>query len=233
MPSWRLRTGGWFARSRRRRSPARDSASGRCPAEHAASPRFARFGRRAGCFCSCRISCSTGAATRSRPPISFKAILFTAAVVALLISTAKSRRFRMAAIAFLVLNQIIWTGYVVYFGQALSPEHLLLVQHEATDTVLGVLDDWRSLLPWAPHLAGGRRAIRACNGARAPIAQWRWRVSGVSFVDPPRRGDGVVDAASADRRRLPRQAHRRDVRSVSGGGRRGAHGPDPGRRERV
>ena len=66
--------------------------------------------------------------------VRFKAVLFTA-VIALLITTAKSRRFRMAAIAFLALNQLIWTGYVVYFGQALSPEHLMLFQHEAADTL--------------------------------------------------------------------------------------------------
>ena len=70
--------------------------------------------------------------------------LVYAAIIALLLSTAKSRSFRMAAIGFLVLNQIIWTGYVVYFGQALSPEHLLLVQQEANDTVLGALAESRS-----------------------------------------------------------------------------------------
>ena len=68
--------------------------SGKCPAERVALPCFARFGRRAGCFCSCPISCSIGAAIRSSRAVRFKAILFTA-VVALLISTAKSRRFRI------------------------------------------------------------------------------------------------------------------------------------------
>ena len=90
--------------------------------------------------------------------VRFKAILFTA-VAALLISTAKSRRFRMAAIAFLVINQLIWTGYAVYFGQPLSPEHLLLVQYEATDTLLGVLDGWHSLLPWGLALLAGAAAL--------------------------------------------------------------------------
>ena len=110
-----------------------------------------------------------------------KAILFTA-VAALLISTAKSRRFRLAAVAFLVVNQIIWTGYAVYFGQPLSPEHLLLVQYEATDTMLGVLDGWHSLLPWALTLLAGAAALFVLQWPEGPLAQWRWRISGLSFV---------------------------------------------------
>ena len=113
--------------------------------------------------------------------VRFKAILFTA-VAALLISTAKSRRFRLAAVAFLVVNQIIWTGYAVYFGQPLSPEHLLLVQYEATDTMLGVLDGWQSLLPWALTLLAGAAALFVLQWPEGPLAQWRWRISGLSFV---------------------------------------------------
>ena len=113
--------------------------------------------------------------------VRFKAMLFTA-VAALLISTAKSRRFRLAAVAFLVVNQIIWTGYAVYFGQPLSPEHLLLVQYEATDTMLGVLDGWQSLLPWALTLLAGAAALFVLQWPEGPLAQWRWRISGLSFV---------------------------------------------------
>jgi glucan phosphoethanolaminetransferase (alkaline phosphatase superfamily) len=113
--------------------------------------------------------------------VRLKAILFVAGI-ALLISMAKSRRFRMAAIAFLVLNQIIWTGYVVYFGQALSPEHLLLLQHEAGDTVLGVLDGWRSLLPWILTLLAGGAALAVIQWREGPHAQWRSRVGGAAFV---------------------------------------------------
>jgi len=113
--------------------------------------------------------------------VRFKAVLFTA-VAALLISTAKSRRFRLAAVAFLVVNQIIWTGYAVYFGQPLSPEHLLLVQYEATDTMLGVLDGWHSLLPWALTLLAGAAALFLLQWPEGALAQWRWRISGLSFV---------------------------------------------------
>ncbi len=111
----------------------------------------------------------------------FKAILF-AAVVALLITTAKSRRFRVAVIAFLVLNQIIWTGYVVYFGQALSPEHLMLFQHEAADTVIGVLADWRVLMPWLITLLVSGAALIALQWREGANANLRWRVSGVAFI---------------------------------------------------
>ena len=113
--------------------------------------------------------------------VKFKAILFTA-VAAALISTAKSRRFRMAAIAFLVVNQLIWTGYVVYFGQALSPEHLLLVQYEAADTLLGVLDGWHSLLPWGVALLAGAAALFVLQWPEGGDSRWRWRISGLTFV---------------------------------------------------
>jgi len=49
--------------------------------------------------------------------------LLIAGLIALLITTAKSRSFRLAAIAFLLINQLVWTGYVVYLGESLSPEH--------------------------------------------------------------------------------------------------------------
>jgi glucan phosphoethanolaminetransferase (alkaline phosphatase superfamily) len=113
--------------------------------------------------------------------VSLKAILF-AAVIALLISTARSRRFRLVAITFLAVNQLIWTGYVVYFGQALSPEHLILFQHEAADTFIGVLADWRSLLPWLLTLMAGSAALVALQWREGANARWRSRVSGVTFV---------------------------------------------------
>jgi glucan phosphoethanolaminetransferase (alkaline phosphatase superfamily) len=113
--------------------------------------------------------------------IRLKAILFTA-VVALLISTAKSRGFRIGAVAFLVANQLIWTGYVVYFGQVLSPEHLLLVQYEMTDTLLGLLDGWRSLLPWGLALLAGAAALFVLQWPEGGLARWRWRISGFTFV---------------------------------------------------
>lgn len=108
--------------------------------------------------------------------------LVYAAIIALLLSTAKSRSFRMAAIAFLVLNQIVWTGYVVYFGQSLSPEHLLLVQQEVNDTALGVLDDWQALLPWLLTLLAGAAILVAMQWREGVNAQWRSRLSGLSFV---------------------------------------------------
>ncbi len=107
-----------------------------------------------------------------------KPIVF-AGFVALLLSTAKSRSFRMAALAFLVLNQIIWTGYIVYFGEALSPEHLFLVQEEANDTMIGALAEWRSFLPWLFALlaiAAALVMLQWRDGAHA-----RWRVSGWVF----------------------------------------------------
>ncbi|MGH9809239.1 MAG: hypothetical protein ACRD9W_18635, partial [Terriglobia bacterium] len=110
-----------------------------------------------------------------------KAILF-AAGIALLITMAKSRRFRMAAIVFLAVNQIIWTGYVVYFRQALSPEQLLLVQHEAADTVLGVWDDWQSLLPWLVALLAGTAALAFIQWGDGPHTKWRSRIAGAAFV---------------------------------------------------
>jgi glucan phosphoethanolaminetransferase (alkaline phosphatase superfamily) len=112
---------------------------------------------------------------------SSKAILFTAGI-ALLITMAKSRRFRMAAIAFIAVNQIVWTGYVVYFRQALTPEQLLLVQHEATDTVLGIWDGWRSLLPWLVTLLAGTGALALIQWRDGPNTRWRSRIAGVTFV---------------------------------------------------
>jgi glucan phosphoethanolaminetransferase (alkaline phosphatase superfamily) len=113
--------------------------------------------------------------------VKLKALVF-AAIIAFLVTTAKSRRFRMAAIAFLVVNQIVWTGYVVYFGEALSPEHLLLVQHEARDTILGVLDGWRSLLPWLLTLLAGGAALAVIQWHEGRYAPWRSRISGAAFV---------------------------------------------------
>jgi glucan phosphoethanolaminetransferase (alkaline phosphatase superfamily) len=113
--------------------------------------------------------------------VHFKAIAF-AALCALLISTAKSRIFRIGAIALLVVNQIVWTGYVVYFGRPLSPEHLLLVQYEASDTLLGVADGWRSFLPWALALATGAAVLVALQCPEGPMARWRRRYSGVALI---------------------------------------------------
>jgi glucan phosphoethanolaminetransferase (alkaline phosphatase superfamily) len=108
--------------------------------------------------------------------------LVYAAIIALLLSTAKSRSFRMAAIGFLVLNQIIWTGYVVYFGQALSPEHLLLVQQEANDTILGALDEWRAFVPWLIILLASAAVLVAVQWREGANARWRSRLSGLAFV---------------------------------------------------
>ena len=100
-----------------------------------------------------------------------------AAIIALLLSTAKSRRFRMVAVALLVLNQIVWTGYAVYFGEPLRPEHLLVFREETTDTAIGALAEWRTFLPWIAALAMSTTML--------VLLQWRedrvrlgWRVSG-------------------------------------------------------
>jgi glucan phosphoethanolaminetransferase (alkaline phosphatase superfamily) len=113
--------------------------------------------------------------------VKLKPLLY-AAIIALLISTAKSRRFRLGVIAFLALNQIIWTGYVVYFGEALSPEHLLLVQEEASDTVLGALAEWKALLPWLIALLAGAAVLAVLQWPEGRIAQLRSRVSGWALV---------------------------------------------------
>jgi glucan phosphoethanolaminetransferase (alkaline phosphatase superfamily) len=113
--------------------------------------------------------------------IKFKPWL-VAGIIALLVSTAKSRRFRMAVIAFLVLNQIVWTGYVVYFGQALSPEHLLLVQEEAADTAIGALAEWQSFLPWLIAFAASGAALVLLQWREGPNARLRWRVSGMTLA---------------------------------------------------
>src|SRR5262245_28500542 len=76
-----------------------------------------------------------------------------AAIIALLLSTARSRRFRMVAVALLALNQIVWTGYVVYFGEPLRPEHFLVFREETTDTAISALAEWRTFLPWIAALA--------------------------------------------------------------------------------
>jgi glucan phosphoethanolaminetransferase (alkaline phosphatase superfamily) len=107
--------------------------------------------------------------------------LLLAGLISLLITTAKSRRFRMAAIAFLLINQLIWTGYAVYFGEALSPEHLLLVQQEVSDTALGALAEWRSLLPWLIGLLTVGAGLAALQWREGPHARWRWRVSGCAL----------------------------------------------------
>ena len=107
--------------------------------------------------------------------------LVFAGVIALLISTAKSRRFRITAIAFLLINQIIWTGYVVYFGEPLSPEHLFLVQEEVDDTALGALAEWRSLLPWLLGMLVVGASLVALQWREGQNARWRWRGSGWLF----------------------------------------------------
>jgi glucan phosphoethanolaminetransferase (alkaline phosphatase superfamily) len=109
-----------------------------------------------------------------------KQLLF-AGLVALLITTAKSRSFRLAAIAFLLVNQIVWIGYVVYFGEPLSPEHLLLVQEEVDDTVVGALAEWRSLLPWFLGLLALGATLAALQWREGRNAGWRWRGSGWIF----------------------------------------------------
>lgn len=107
--------------------------------------------------------------------------LLVAGLIALLITTAKLRSFRIAAIAFLLINQLVWTGYAVYFGEALSPEHLLLVQEEASDTALGALAEWRSLLPWLVGLLAIGAALVTLQWRQGPNAPWRWRLSGWIF----------------------------------------------------
>ena len=107
--------------------------------------------------------------------------LLVAGLIALLITTAKSRGFRVAAIACLIINQLIWTGYVVYFGEALSPEHLLLVQEELNDTAWGALAEWRSLSPWLIGVFAGGVALAALQWHDGLNASWRWRVSGWTF----------------------------------------------------
>jgi glucan phosphoethanolaminetransferase (alkaline phosphatase superfamily) len=101
----------------------------------------------------------------------------TAAIIALLLSTARSRRFRMVAVGLLALNQIVWTMYVVYFGEPLRPEHLLVFREEKTDTAIGALAEWRTFLPWIAALAMSITVLA--------LLQWRedrvrlgWRVSG-------------------------------------------------------
>ena len=108
--------------------------------------------------------------------------LASAAIIALLITTAKSRRFRMVAIALVVLDQLIWTGYVVYFGEALSPEHLLLVQQEISDTALGAFAEWRSLLPWLLALLALGSTLAALQWPEGVNARWRWRGPGWIFA---------------------------------------------------
>jgi glucan phosphoethanolaminetransferase (alkaline phosphatase superfamily) len=83
----------------------------------------------------------------------------------------------MTAVALLALNQIVWTGYVVYFGEPLRPEHLLVFREETTDTAIGALAEWRTFLPWI--------AVLAIGAALLVFLQWReddarlgWRVSG-------------------------------------------------------
>src|SRR5215510_12689314 len=100
-----------------------------------------------------------------------------AAIIALLVSTAKSRRFRMTVVGLLALNQIVWTGYVVYFGEPLRPEHLLVFREETADTAIGALAEWRTFLPWIAALAMSTTMLI--------LLQWRedrvrlgWRVSG-------------------------------------------------------
>ena len=73
--------------------------------------------------------------------------LSTVLGIAAVIAAMASRRARLEALAFLVLNQIVWIGCAVYFGRTLGPEQLLLAQYETGDTAIGALAEWRSLLP--------------------------------------------------------------------------------------
>ena len=100
-----------------------------------------------------------------------------ALVLALLISTTAWRNFRMAAITFLALNQLIWTGYVVYFGKPLSPEHLLVFTMEVSDTFWGVLAEWRSLLPWLAALLASSALLVFIHWPERRTAEWRSHVS--------------------------------------------------------
>src|SRR5262245_17161815 len=102
---------------------------------------------------------------------------FAAAIIALLLSTARSRRFRMVAVALLALNQIVWTGYVVYFGEPLRPEHLLVFREETTDTAIGALAEWRTFLPWTAALAMSITVLALLQW-REDRVRLRWRVSG-------------------------------------------------------
>ena len=106
----------------------------------------------------------------------------TAGIIALLLSTARSRRFRMLAVALLVVNQAIWTGYVVYFGEALRPEHLLVFPEETTDTAIGALAEWRTFLPWFVVLALSATLLAWLQWREHGGARFGWRVSGWGFA---------------------------------------------------
>ncbi|MGE3528409.1 MAG: sulfatase-like hydrolase/transferase [Methyloceanibacter sp.] len=106
----------------------------------------------------------------------------TAGIIALLLSTARSRRFRMWAVALLVVNQAIWTGYVVYFGEALRPEHLLVFREETTDTAIGALAEWRTFLPWFVTLALSATLLASLQWREAGGTRFGWRVSGWAFA---------------------------------------------------
>lgn len=105
-----------------------------------------------------------------------KTYLFVA-VIALILTSMASRRARLWTIAFLVVNQLIWTGCAVYFGTALRPEQLLLARYEVSDTVSGALAEWRTLLPYLAAVLAAGLGLAVLEWLPFERQVWRSRLS--------------------------------------------------------
>ncbi len=79
-------------------------------------------------------------------PLSKTTPIIILAVAAALATAAASRRVRMAFLAFLVFNQIIWLGCLAYFGQIMTPDQFLLAPQESKDILAGILAELPTLL---------------------------------------------------------------------------------------
>lgn len=99
--------------------------------------------------------------------------LFLVAAVALVLTSMSSRRARLWTLAFLVVNQVIWTGCAVYFGKALGPEQLLLARYEVGDTISGALAEWRSLLPAVALVLASGFGVAALQWPQFEGRVWR------------------------------------------------------------
>ena len=79
-------------------------------------------------------------------PLSKTTPIIILAAAAALATCAASRRVRLAFLAFLVFNQIIWLGCLAYFGQIMTPDQFLLAPQETKDIMAGIFAELPTLL---------------------------------------------------------------------------------------
>lgn len=100
-------------------------------------------------------------------PLSKSTPILILAIASALLTLAPSRRVRMAFIAFLVFNQVIWLGCLAYFGQIMTPDQFLLAPFETKDIMGGIVAE-------LPTLIMSTAIVLAFGGALAFLHWPQW-----------------------------------------------------------